>query len=355
MSGSADSTPSPKGGTTPPGGNTIPPRRRFRPSRQETIPPQPSLRRHTLRLAAATGLGILLMLGLLMLAMRYAQRDWQRKNQLARRGGQTGGQTEASAWTSNGTPPGRAYTPPPRVVDLCLERLTSDPFIPNAWLLLGRGLVDRQNARTAEDALRMAMAVSGENAVMKNDLGAALLQQNRLVPAEREFRAALQIEPGFPPAIFNLALCAIADRQPALGTELLAQYLARRPDDAAAYRLQATLLAQLGRRREALILLEKFLRRQPPEQPLFLDAALLAARLGENGNALRYLETALNGNSIQAVVRAYQSPAFRDIRLSGEGDALASRMAARARVTFSVPIPVQDYQPQRAPLRAIVR
>ena len=102
-------------------------------------------------------------------------------------------------------------------------------------------------------------------------------------------------------------------------------------------------------------LLERFLRDQPPEQPLFLEAAMLAARLGQNGNALRYLETALYGNSIQSVVRAYQSPAFRGIRLSGAGDDLASRMASRARVAFSAPLPVEDISPRRAAPDAIVR
>ncbi len=66
---------------------------------------------------------------------------------------------------------------------------------------------------------------------------------------------------------------------------------------------------------------------------------MLAARLGQNGNALRYLDTAMNGNPIQTVVRAYQSPAFREIRLSGEGDELAARMADKARVAFGTPIP----------------
>ena len=116
----------------------------------------------------------------------------------------------------------------------------------------------------------------------------------------------------------------------------------------AALRLQSTLLSQLGRPLEALLLLEKFLKGQPPQQPLFLEAAVLAARLGQNGNAIRYLETALNGNPIQAVVRTYQSTVFREIRLSGEGDKLSTRMADKARAAFGTPVPDTEIQPLRA-------
>jgi hypothetical protein len=77
-------------------------------------------------------------------------------------------------------------------------------------------------------------------------------------------------------------------------------------------------------------------------------SAILAARLGQTGNAIRYLETALNGNSIQAVIRTYQSTVFREIRLSGEGDKLSARMADKARAAFGTPVPEDEIQPLRA-------
>jgi len=183
---------------------------------------------------------------------------------------------------------------------------------------------------------------------VRNDFGVFELQQRRMRQAQVHFRAAQQIEPGFPPALFNLALGAMAERNPVRASQLLSHYLARRPDDAAAYRLQAALLTQLDRPKEALLMLEKFLRNQPADQPLFLEAATLAARLGRQGNAIRYLETALNGNPLQNVVRAYQSSAFRDIRLSSDGAALSARLASRARVTYGAPVPAEEIQPLRA-------
>ena len=329
------------------GAEPIPPREHFRPRRSALIPPQPSVRTHVIRLVIATALSFALMSVLLLLAVQYLKRDWTRKQQ---RAWAAGAQRHAAvpAAESSAAVAGQAYVPPPAAVDRYLAQLAKDPVSrKNGWLILSRGLSDKTDAELVVSALRMALAVGGENADVRNDFGAAYLQQRRMRQAADQFAAAQQIRPGFAPALYNLALCAISDRQPEQAVRLLGQYLGRRPDDVGALRLQATLLAQPGQSDEALLLLERFLKTQPPTQPLFLEAAQLAARRGQTGKALRYLETALNGNPIQAVVRTYQSAVFREIRLSGEGDRLAARMAERARMAFSSPIPAEDIQPLR--------
>jgi tetratricopeptide (TPR) repeat protein len=333
-----------------PPGPAIPPRSNRRPSRRETIPPQPSLRHHTIRLAVATATGIVLMLVLLWLAIQYAQRDWNRKNTRARASHalKSAKATAGSATMANPLP-GWKYALMPAATQRQLRRLSSDRVVSNWWTILGRSLSsDTPDPGLLVSCLYMAMAVGGENAEIKNDLGAIYLQQKRMKDAVAQFRAADQIQPGFAPARFNLALCAVSDRNPTRAVQLLGQYLGQRPEDSSALRLQSTLLSQLGRSREALRMLEKFLQNQPPEQPLFLETAWLAARLGQNGNAIRYLETAMNGNAIQTVIRVYQSPAFREIRLSGEGDKLAARMADKARAAFGTPVPPEEIQPLRA-------
>lgn len=341
---------------TDPSAAPIPPRRQHRVARKSSIPPQPSIRRHLIRLAIATALGGALMLVLLMMAVKYAERDWSRKNQRAHALRIRPAPPVQEAATAPPPVRGWSHELPSAATDRFLRRLARTARRgPNGWLILARAISDREKPHVPIHALRMAIAIDGESAAMKNDLGALYLQQRRVRQASAQFHAALQIQPGFPPALFNLALCSVAERNPGRAVELLAQYLARRPGDATAYRLQSTLLSQMGRPHDALRMLEIFLRDQSPEQPLFLEAALLAARLGQNGNALRYLETALAGNPIQSVVRAYQSPAFRNVRLSGEGDALATRMANRARVAYGVPIPTEEFQPLRATPDAIVR
>ena len=339
----------PEGGgplNSPASGSRVPPRSNHRPRRESNFPPQPSVKHHAIRLAIATIGGVVVMFILLMLAMQYAQRDWNRKN--------------AAAWASGTKPPpppapvvtnepvGWTCTLQPGATVRELARLAADQRVPNWWLILARSL-DKTDPDIAIGGLRMAMDLRGDNAVIRNDLGAVYLQEKRLKDAAAQFLAADQIRPGFAPARFNLALCTISDRNRDQAIVILGRYLGQRPTDIAALRLQATLLAQNDRVPEALRMLEKFLKHQPIDQPLFLEAAQLAARLGQNGNALRYLETSLNGNPVQSVIRVYQSPAFRDIRLSGEGDALAATMADKARRTFSAPVPVEELQPLRAP------
>lgn len=325
----------------------VPRRNTLRPPRRDTIPPHVSLKHHVIRQIVATAMGVALMLGLLMLAVHYLNRDWARKQRLA---SAPAVKKTPPATAPAETPAGWAYAWAPRATERQLRRLAGEHHVANWWAILARSLADQPKPDLLVAALYMALAAQGENAGIKNDLGAVFLQQRRLPDAANQFRAADQIQPGFAPARFNLALCALADRNPARAIRLLGQYLGQRPADEAALRLQASLLAQLGQSRTGLDLLEKFLKDQPREQPLFLDAAVLAARLGETGNALRYLETAMNGNSIQAVVRTYQSPVFRDIRLSGAGDKLASRMADKARAAFGAPLPTSEVQPQRATL-----
>ncbi len=328
--------------------NRIPARSRYRPPRNTSIPPQPTVKHHTVRLVIATSIGTALMMLLLMLAVQYAQRDWSEKNQRARTSAHKNPKAKAGPNSPETALDGWAMELPPAATRRYLRKLASDRYISNSWLILARGLSNQTPPNELIACLRMAMAISGESADMHNDLGAAYIQQKRMKDAVAQFSAADQIQPGFAPARFNLALCAISDRNPGKAIRLLGQYLGQRPDDITALRLQSTLLTQIGRPREALSMLEKFLKNQPPEQPLFLEAATLAARLGQNGTALRYLETALNGNPIQTVVKTYQSPTFRDIRLSGEGDPFAGRLANRARAAFSTPVPESEILPLRA-------
>ena len=325
--------------------DSIPPREHYRPRRNPLSPPQPSIRAHTVRLAVATAIGLVVMFILLMLAVKYAEHDWSRKNPRARTHLSSHAATpitEAAAAAA-----GWKYELPPNATQRHLERLATDPMSRNGWLILARGLSSKTEARLVIASLRMAMAIDGENAEIRNDLGAAYLRQKRMKNAVEQFDAANQIRPGFAPALYNLALCAISDRNPAAAIQWLGRYLGQRPDDTTALRLQATLLSQMGRHADALLMLEKFLKTQSSSQPLFLEASQLAARLGQTGKALRYLETALEGNPIQSVVRTYQSGAFREIRLSGEGDRLAALMAGKARLAFSSPIPEEDIQPLR--------
>lgn len=328
-------------------GNAIPPRTYHRPLRSSAVVIPPRVKDRTVRLIVATAIGVVLMLGLLMLAVKFAQRDWSQKNQRAKTMHAPKSAPAATETAATEAAAGWTFTLPVEATERQLDRLATSQKIANWWLILARAFTDKENSSIVISCLRMAMAQDGESAEMKNDLGAVYLQQKRMKEAVAQFHAGDQISPGFAPARFNLALCALADRDPEQAVRLLGQYLGQRPTDIAALRLQSTLLSQLGRPLDALSMLEKFLKNAPSDQPLFLEASVLAARLGQNGNAIRYLETALNGNSIQTVVRTYQSSVFRDIRLSGEGDQLTARMADKARASFGTAVRDDEIRPQR--------
>ncbi|MDR0994041.1 MAG: hypothetical protein LBN38_05705 [Verrucomicrobiota bacterium] len=318
--------------------NRIPPRKYYRPPRDPRIPPQTTTRKHILRLVATVTGGAAIMLLLLMVAIKYAQRDWSRKNHRAR-------YTSSSMLGAPVPQPlkdpfassGWAYSPAPGNGNRYLRHLTRDRFIRNHWVLLAHGLAEGASPQLMLQAIRMAMAAEGDTAALRNHYGALLLQKNRIGEAEEQFRLAHRLRPGDAAVLFNLAMSTLAQNQPAQASQWLSRYLARHPEDAAAVRLQTALLSQFGEYPLALDRLERFLISQPPSQALFLEAAVLAARLGQTGKALRYLEIALNGNPIRTVARTYQSSAFRDIRLSGAGDAFATQLAAKARTVLGGP------------------
>ena len=337
--------------------NDIPARSHYRPPKRVITSPQPSIKRHAIRLVMATAIAALIMLSLLMIAVQYEKRDWNKKIQRAWATSiaKPTAVVEEIKPDSIEAPKGWAYELPPSSTPRHMKRLNSDRVVSNWWLILARSVSDATRPELQVSCLRMAMAISGENAEIKNDLGAFYLQQRRIQEASTQFRGANQLQPGFAPSRFNLALTAIADRDPTQAIQWLGNYLGQRPTDTTAIRLQATLLTQLTRPEEALRLLEKFLKNQPTDNPLFLEAAVLAARLGQKSNALRYLEISMNGNPLPNVIRTYQSVAFREIRLSGEGEALAKHLASKARVAYSEPVPTEDITPLRATTEAKIR
>ncbi len=330
--------------------NDIPARSHYRPPKRVITAPQPSIKRHAIRLLIATAIAVLLMLSLLMLAVQYEKRDWNQKIQRtwAASVAKPSPVVEEPQPEVIETPKGWTFELPPTATPRLIRRLNADRFVSNWWLILARSIADQPYPEIQVTCLRMAMAISGENAEIKNDLGAFYLQQRRIWEASSQFWGANQLQPGFAPSRFNLALTAIADRNPNQAIQWLGNYLGQRPTDTTAIRLQATLLTQLSRPADALNMLEKFLKNQPSDNPLFLEAAVLAARLDQKRNALRYLEISMNGNPLPNVIRTYQSVAFREIRLSGEGEALAKHLANKARVAYSAPVPTEDITPLRA-------
>ncbi len=296
---------------------------------------QPDPLSRLLRMAVAIGISLLLMLVVLFGAVRYLQRDWADKNRRARSHGHV---AAAAAQPSTAAPhapaaAGRPHAVPEAARDRFLSSLAGTAPLEHLWLLQGQGPGLDNGAR--HRAMLLDLAENGDGVEFRNLHAALLLKRGAVLQAVRQLRIADQIAAGYPPTLFNRALCAMMTGLPDQALAWIVRYRARFPRDEQAMRLHFNLLLQADRPEKAMDELAGFLARQPPAQPLFLEAAVQAARMGRVREAIAYLETARHGQPASAIGRIYQSPAFREIRLTPEGTAFAGRLARQARVSLA--------------------
>lgn len=286
----------------------------------------------------------LLMVIFLFGSIRYAQRDWSNKNSRARSWGKSTEAASLAEGKSSGEGmdsataselPGRPYKLSSAALEEYVRRLSGPQDGPELWLL--QAYVGASPAGEREKAYRLGLAARGDGAAFHNAAAAIFLGHQRITEAQEQLWLAEQSAQGATPAIFfNRALCAVLRNRPKSALMWVSQYLARAPKDAQAARLQYTLLMQAGEYVMALDLLRSFLKDQPPTQSLYLDAARLAARLNRQEEAMRYLEESLGGQPLETVVRIYQSPTFRDIRLGPDGAVFTARLAQQARAMLAI-------------------
>ena len=329
MSGSVQHSPSGRSPSVREG--AVPHRVHFR--RQEDVPggrgdpPEPLVR--LVRMILAVGASVVLMLVILVGAMKYLQRDWADKNQRARSQRRSLPEAAGSAGAAEaGTPAGKPYAVPDAACEGYLDSLAGGGPFPHLWLLAGTTPEEEHRG------LLLDLAANGDSAALRNLHAAVLLKRGRLPEAAGELRMAERIDAGYPPTVFNQALCALMGGPPEQAQAWIARYRARFPRDGQAMRFQFNLLLQTDRPELAMELLDRFLAAEPATHPLYLDAALQAARMNRVEDAIRYLETARKGQPAMVIARLYQSPAFREIRLAPEGTAFAERLARQARASL---------------------
>lgn len=299
------------------------------------------------RMGLSIAVGALAMLLVLVGAVKYLQRDWADKNRRARAQGRPAAAAAPSAASDDArADAGRPWTVPSSARENFLSSLSSGPS-PHAWLVqgFGPGLSPRARRRAA----LLDLAANGDGVQFRNLHAALLLKHGDVLQAAAQLRRAERIAPGYPPTVYNRALCALMSDLPEQALVWLVRYRARFPSDPQAVRLHFNILVQLDRPGEAMDALDRFLATQPPSQPLILDAAVQAAQMDRVADAIRYLETAQRGQPPAVIARIYQSPAFRNIRLSPEGTAFAERLARRARASLARSAAVHPMAPAELP------
>lgn len=211
------------------------------------------------------------------------------------------------------------------------EALEIWPYLTEGWAQIGRIYLQTKDYPKAQIALERAVENDPGSPQILNDLGVSHLFQNHVTKAMDIFDAVSEIDPGYAPSYFNIALCKLARQAPSEAAEMLNQYLRLRPDDPRALKELAFLYANERNYSEAMNSLRTALTHAPEWPPLYFDAAATAALMGHIEESIRYLDKAEFLTTPGMVYRAFQQPAFKDVRLSELGQIFEKEIAERAR------------------------
>lgn len=216
------------------------------------------------------------------------------------------------------------------------EALEAWPNLAQVRSRLGRLYLRLNEYAKAQTVLDIAVEQNPASASLINDLGVAHFRQQRTDAAARQFAAALQLDPEYPEALFNMALCQLARSDHAGATEFLDHYLILRPGDPRASKERAFVDAVEGNYSNALERLRQAIAIDPAWPPLYYDAAATEALMGNGEDAIKHLEKAEELTSPAAVYLMYQQPAFDQVRRTENGIAFEKALLERARTQKNV-------------------
>lgn len=137
-----------------------------------------------------------------------------------------------------------------------------------------------------------ALAVTRDNYVAHNNLGAVLMDEGNLAVAEEHFAEAVRVKCNYPEGLGNLGLCRLKQGRLEEAAGLLERSLDVRPTAVVHYNL-ANLLSQQGKLDEAQAHYETALRLKPEFVEAWYNLGLLEAKRGRPAEAVRDYETAL--------------------------------------------------------------
>src|SRR6185369_2332437 len=101
---------------------------------------------------------------------------------------------------------------------------------PEGWLKLGTAQLRTHEPAAAEHSFGEALRLKPKDSELTTALGLARMERNRPQEAVQLFQQALQVQPGYPPALLNLAIVSqehFKDKNLAL--KYYRQYLALKP------------------------------------------------------------------------------------------------------------------------------
>jgi tetratricopeptide (TPR) repeat protein len=205
--------------------------------------------------------------------------------------------------------------------------LEYSPRFVEAWVNLGQVEMRRGNFDQARRDLQHARDLNQDIPAPHHALGLLADSEGRGEDAERHYRDALRVDPGFAPARANLARLLFARGQFENAREQFQRLVEVEPDEVEGWSGEVEALDALGRRAEALALLARATDRFGDVAPLVLLAAREDLARGDWGEAEMALATVARGADRS---RAGSAWAWIAIARLGRGDLQGARQAAQA-------------------------
>jgi tetratricopeptide (TPR) repeat protein len=205
--------------------------------------------------------------------------------------------------------------------------LEYSPRFVEAWVNLGLVEMRRGNFDQARRDLQHARDINQDIPAPHHALGLLADSEGRGEDAERYYREALKVDPGFAPARANLARRLFARGQYENAREQFQRLVAVQPDEIEGWSGEVEALVALGRVAEAHAVLASAKERFGDAAPLVLLSARESIASGEWGEASEALATVAAGADRP---RAGSAWAWLAIVRLGSGDVQGAREAARA-------------------------
>ena len=196
------------------------------------------------------------------------------------------------------------------VESIAKQRLAKYPDDFNANYNMGDLLLNRGDAAGAITYFQKAAAADPRNVVAATELGVALSAASKASEAEQQFRKALEIDPGYTDARFNLASVEAASGNWQAAVDDLKQTLAQRPDFSKAQErlgevlmLWGDALAKSGDDRSAVERYRQALAYRDSDPQLHGRLGMAFARMDRLDDSQSEFETILRLNPTDAVAK----------------------------------------------------
>ncbi|MGO9243786.1 MAG: tetratricopeptide repeat protein [Verrucomicrobiia bacterium] len=170
------------------------------------------------------------------------------------------------------------------------DAVAKRPHNARAQTCLALALVDEGKPTEAIPHYLVALRLDPDEPIIRNDYGTALLDLGRVDEAIAQYQETLRRAPDYAPARKTLTL--ISQHRFRAELEHSQATLAAHPDDPAAHVTFAQLLADMGRRDEAITHYQQALRLDPSNATAHYNLANLLAEYGRNDEALAHYTAA---------------------------------------------------------------